>query len=137
MAPSVPAMKYVGEDHGGAMTDATKRRFLDDVVDEDASFAEFEVVQAINDFNGGFSAVDLPCLDLAMQAWVLLPLVMATAALATSQMASTTMTAGMAVLPGNAPLAPPTKTQCKGRRQSLLRKTLHGTLRSMKRSKTL
>eukprot|EP00434_Breviolum_minutum_P025534 symbB.v1.2.022563.t1/scaffold2011.1/size92419/3 len=60
MAPSVPAMKYVGEDHGGAMTDASKRRFLDDVVDEDASFAEFEVVQAINDFNGGFSAAAPP-----------------------------------------------------------------------------
>ena len=151
MAPPVPAMKYVGEDHGGAMTDASKRRFLDDVVDEDASFAEFEVVQAINDFNGGFSAAaPPPGMPFGMWYWAIwvdmlapgnaglgpialgeedgVPLVssttqMATGALATSQMASTTMTAGMAVLPGNAPLPPTTKT-------------LHGTLRSMKRSKT-
>ena len=92
MAPAVPAMKYVGEDHGGAMTDASKRRFTDDLVDEDESFAEFEVVQAIKEFNGEFSTaasplvwlwdveldhmgVDLLCLDQAMQDWALLPLV--------------------------------------------------------------
>ena len=55
MAPTVPTMQYVGEDHGGAMTDASKRRFMDDLVDEDESFAEFEVVQAIKEFNGEFS----------------------------------------------------------------------------------
>ena len=89
MAPSVPAMKYVGEDHGGAMTDASKRRFMDDLVDEDESFAEFEVVQAIKEFNEqrrhllvwlwdvelDHMEVDLLCLDQAMQDWVLLPLV--------------------------------------------------------------
>ena len=55
MAPTVPTMQYVGEDHGGAMTDASKRRFMDDLVDEDESFAEFEVVQAIKEFNGEYS----------------------------------------------------------------------------------
>jgi len=93
MAPSVPAMKYVGEEHGGAMTDASKRRFMDDLVDEDESFAEFEVVQAIKEFNGEYSTAAPPpgmalgcgtgpygsgppiCLDQAMQDWVLLPLV--------------------------------------------------------------
>ena len=54
MAPTVPTMQYVGEDHGGAMTDASKRRFMDDLVDEDESFAEFEVVQAIKEFNGEY-----------------------------------------------------------------------------------
>lgn len=94
VAPSVPAMKYVGEDHGGAMTDASKRRFMDDLVDEDDSFAEFEVVQAINDFNaaGGLSAAapppgmplrcgtgpygsGPPMLGPGNEAWVLLALV--------------------------------------------------------------
>ena len=60
MAPAVPAMKCVGEDHGGAMTDASKRRFIDDLVDEDESFAEFEVVQAIKEFNGEFSTAAPP-----------------------------------------------------------------------------
>ena len=60
MAPAVPTMQYVGEDHGGAMTDASKRRFMDDLVDEDESFAEFEVVQAIKEFNGEFSTAAPP-----------------------------------------------------------------------------
>ena len=63
-APAVPTMTFVGEqdDHGsvmsegmapGAMSDASKRRFFDDDEDPDASLAEFEVVQAINEFNSG------------------------------------------------------------------------------------
>ena len=58
-APVVPPLNFVGEDDmAGAMTDACKRRFLDEE-DPDYSTAldEFEVVQAINEFNAGGASV--------------------------------------------------------------------------------
>ena len=148
---------------------------MDDLVDEDESFAEFEVVQAIKEFNGEFSTAASPpgmalgcgtgpiwewtsyawtrqcrigfLFALGEEDWCAVefrPLHRwQTGAVAATQSAiygyDNARGTGLQqwqVFPAMRHWQQPPSMQCKGCVQILLRRTLRGTLRSMRRSKT-